>query len=158
MKSFSTEHFQFISYTEMGSDLSEKIWRCRNLKEIRDFMSNPEPIDRNAHDNFVKSLTNRDDREYFCVMQDGILIGSVNIHYIDPNTVERGIFINPTYWGKGFSKSISREFYNHIKTADISRVCTKVKKYNKASIALQKSLGAKKYMEDDEYQYFELLL
>lgn len=84
-------------------------------------------------------------------------IGSVNFVFLGNNTIERGIFIHPYYRGKGLSKIISLELYEYLhKNRDINIVKTKVLKDNKASLALQLSLGAVLEASDERYNYFML--
>ena len=159
MKSFRTLNFSFIDFTEMDENLSREVWKCRNMTEIRKFMTDSNPICYESHNYFVKSLDSQDKVCYYCVLMNEQFIGSVNIHFINSQTVERGIYIHPMFWGKGLSKLISSEFYSYLYFhKGIKTIVTKVMKNNKASNSLQYSLGGKLLKEDDIYYYYELKL
>lgn len=157
MKSFITNNFQFVDYTEMDEVLCRKVWECRNLPEIRSNMSNPDPISLADHLMFIRNLMTACNKYYYSVLWKGSFIGSVNIHFLDDETVERGIYLDPQFWGKGLSKLISKEFYEYLHNQrSVNKVRTRVFKSNGPSNALQLSIGAKNVSSDDEYNYYEL--
>lgn len=159
MRSFATNHFRFIDFTEMSSDLSRQVFECRNHPEIRRWMVNDKPILRANHDAFVLDLSRRNDVLYFCVIKDGIFIGSINIHSEGNNVAERGIYIHPVYQGKGYSKLICIESYDYFhKNYGLNHIITKVKKNNISSNSLEKSLGATLEKSDEELNYYRLIL
>lgn len=157
MKSFRTDNFQFIDFTEMDEELSHKVWECRNHPDIRANMSNRDPIRFADHLNFVSQLTHSHNTLYYCVLLGRVFIGSVNIHFLDKETVERGIYIAPQFWGQGLSKLISKEFYQYIhNNRGVNIIKTRVYKSNGPSNALQYSIGARLIATDDEYNYYQL--
>lgn len=157
MKSFDTDNFKFIDFTEMDNAMSLKVWKCRNLPEIRTNMSNRSYIRLVDHIAFVDKLANSHDTHYYSVLWKGMFIGSVNIHFIDDETVERGIYLDPRFWGKGLSKLISKEFYEYLhNNRSVNKVMTRVYKFNESSNALQYSNGARLIFADDKYNYYQL--
>lgn len=155
MSSFSTESFSFIDFKDMDESISKQVWECRNLPEVRKWMVNKAPIPYDSHLRFVESLHQNPKALYFCVLHDGVFIGSVNIHTGVNGSAERGIYIHPDYWGNKFAKRICNEFYPYIiKNLGIKEVTTKVLKQNIGSNALEHSLDAVKVDEDDEFFYY----
>ncbi len=85
----------------------------------------------------------------------GVFVGSINLHFDDAQSAERGIFLNPVYQGKGLSKQICKDFYKYFRDNHGLRfITTKVLKENLRSNALEHSLGAVKIAEDDEFLYY----
>ncbi len=157
MKSFKTENFTFIDFAEMDEDMSNKVWKCRNLPEIRKWMDNASPILLQDHLRFVESLKQEGNKKYFCIIYKGSFAGSINIHYKGQDSVERGIYLHPDFFGQNLAYKISMEFYSYIhKNTGIRYILTKVLKTNIRSNKLQTTLYAEKKDEDDLYNYYRL--
>ncbi len=159
MRSFSTQSFDFIDFADMNEKTSKIVWQCRNLPEIRRWMVNQDPILWLNHSRFLEHRKNDSSNVHFCIMQVSEFVGSINYQVIDENTVERGIYINPKFWGKNIALKVCREFYevlNH--NMNVKLVCTKVFKDNIASNKLEISLGAGKVREDEQFNYYSLSL
>ncbi len=155
MKSFSTDKFSYLNYTDMDDAMSRQVWECRNLPEIRRYMVNHEIIPFEAHCQFVDNLRRDDNKLYCSVLLGGAFIGSINLHFEDSENAERGIYLIPTYQGKGLSKEICKDFYKYIRDKlKIRFITTKVLKDNVSSNALEGSLGAVKTGEDDRFFYY----
>lgn len=159
MRSFSTDSFTFIDFTEMDESMSQKVWECRNFPEIRKWMVNPDPIPFESHKKFVEALKMKSDSFYYSVVQEGVFIGSVNIHIEGDGKSERGIYIHPNYWGRKLAKKICDEFYPYVmKEFGLKEIITKVLKDNIGSNALEHSLGALKIKEDNRFNYYNCSL
>lgn len=155
MKSFTTDSFEFIDFTEMDDTLIRQVWECRNLPEVRKWMVNPEYIPYESHLQFIRSLNSKGDTKYYAANLNGDLIGSVNVHIGNDGSAERGIYIHPEYWGKGLAKKICREFYSYLRSnMGINAITTKVLKENIGSNSLERSLGASKISEDESLNYY----
>lgn len=155
MRSFSTEKFRFIDFTEMNGALTRKVWECRNLPEIRKWMVNPDPIAYEDHIRFIDGLKNKNNVRYYVVLYNDALIGSVNIHIENDGVAERGIYIHPHHWGKGFAKTICRYLYSYIhRNMGINTVTTKVMKDNLGSNSLECSLGASESSREGNLIYY----
>lgn len=156
MKSFSTDRFTYIDYTKMDEDMSRQVWECRNLPEIRKYMVNQDFIPFDSHCKFVKSLQNNHNTRYYCVLSRWRFVGSLNLHFKDSRSAERGIYLNPAFQGKGLSKQICKDFYTYFRNNHGLRfITTKVLKDNVSSNALERSLGAIKTAEDDMFYYYK---
>lgn len=86
----------------------------------------------------------------------GVFVGSINLHFDDSSTAERGIYLNPVYQGKGLSKHICKDFYKYFRDNHGLRfITTKVLKNNVSSNSLERSLGAERVKEDDKFFYYK---
>lgn len=159
MKSFNTDSFLFIDYTEMDEAMSRRVWECRNLPEIRKWMVNDSVIPASGHSAFVKSLDNSDKKRYFCILSGETFIGSINLTFTSGQEAERGLYLHPDFIGKGYAKRICREFYRYFRDNNgLTAITTKVKRTNVPSLMLERSLGALLEGEDAEFAYFTLRL
>lgn len=159
MKSFNTENFNFVDYTEMDSTLNDFIWQTRNLPQIRVNMVNKEYISKENHAIFLKNLKNNKIHDYFCVIWKESCVGSVNVKYLNKHSIERGIFLHPNFIGKRLSKLIAKELYAYLReNKGVTSVKTRVLKGNLASNALELSLGASCDGSDESYNYYSLNL
>lgn len=159
MKSFVTDKFTYISYTEMDEELSRMVWHTRNLPEIRKNMVNNGIIPIEEHNNFITNLKKLNDVAYFCVIKDNQFIGTINIHFENQESAERGIFLHPSFQGKGLSKKICKDFYKYLKNNYcVHSIITKVKIDNINSNALENSLGAVRYSHDEQFIFYRCYL
>lgn len=155
MNSFNTANFTFVDFTEMNESQSLQVLECRNNPVIRMWMVNTDIISADNHSKFVKSLSQNKSKLYFSVLYHDKFIGSINIHIEDSDKAERGIYINPHFWGKKFALNICKEFYKYIHdNLGINIIFTKVKKENVGSNALELALGAKLLHDDASFYYY----
>lgn len=155
MGSFSTENFTFLDFKEMDENMSLKVWECRNRPEIRKYMVNQDIIPFESHCKFVNNLQYVDNTLYYIVLSGTVFVGSINLHFGNSSTAERGIYLNPVYQGKGLSKQICKDFYKYFRDYQGLRfITTKVLKDNVSSNALERSIGAKLMKEDDKFFYY----
>lgn len=155
MSSFNTDNFTFVDFTEMNESQSLQVLECRNNPVIRMWMVNTDIISADNHSKFVKSLSQNKSKLYFSVLYHDKFIGSINIHIEDSDKAERGIYINPHFWGKKFALNICKEFYKYIHdNLGINIIFTKVKKENVGSNALELALGAKLLHDDASFYYY----
>jgi len=85
----------------------------------------------------------------------GVFVGSINLHFEDAQSAERGIYLNPAHQGKGLSKQICKDFYKYFRdNHGLSFITTKVLKENISSNELERSLGAVKVAEDERFFYY----
>lgn len=152
---FETSDYIFIPYPEMEEELSAKMLMERNAEEVRKWMVNRSPISEADHRGFVRTLAINRDKQYYAVLdRDGNAIGSVNLERVEPSVMERGIWISADARGMGHASRMLRQLYSYIATnCNINRVVTKVRSDNRASLALENTLGAKETGRD-EYVYF----
>lgn len=146
----------FIDYTEMNSEMSKRVLECRNLPEIRKWMVDTVPISLDNHTKFLKNLRNTQGKFYYCIIFNDKFIGSINIIKETDDTVERGIYIHPDFWGKKLSVQICKQFYSYIAmNMGIKSIITKVLKNNHSSNALEKALGTHQIAEDEWFYYYK---
>lgn len=144
MHNLTTDSYYFKDFRGLTESEILSTWELRNHPDIRKWMTHPDPIEFANHRQFIKSLSDRNDVRYYLVEdKSGNIIGSVNISYISENKVERGIYINPVFQGKGHAKRMLQEFYDILhREYFIKTIVTKVLKENAPSNALERSLGA----------------
>lgn len=157
-RTFDTEHFRFKDYRNLTKNEIEEIYRLRNLIEIRKWMTHSDIIEFESHVKFLSSLSEKENQIYYLVynMQNEI-VASVNIHITDNKDAERGIFLNPKFFGKSLASQILSEFYSAIhKILGIQRIFTKVFKDNVSSNKLELKLGASLIKTDSKYNMYIL--
>lgn len=141
----------------MDDAMSRQMWECRNLPEIRKYMVNKETIPFSSHRKFIQNLQRDGNRLYYGVLSQAEgFVGSLNLHLKDSQSAERGIYLNPAFHGKGLSTQICKDFYKYFRdNHGLRLITTKVLKDNVSSNALERSLGALKIAEDDEFFYYQ---
>lgn len=151
-----TQSYCFVNYCNMTEKENEKIWNIRNNTLISVWMINNKWITHSEHDMFINSLRSKMSKDYFLIKNfDGNIIGSVNFTYLNDGIVERGIFINPKFWGKNHAYLSLSELYSYInKHWSIKRIITQVKVDNAASNALERKLGGQIFKSEDGYNYY----
>lgn len=152
--------FSFESYTVMDDMTSKIMLRGRNDPEVARHMVNRKPVSTGEHNLFVDSLRSRDDKVYYAVTHtNGDVIGSVNLERTGTARMERGIWIDPSQWGKDLAVKLLARLYDYIHRAmGVAIVETKVRLDNAASRRLEEKLGAEEVRRDDEYVYYETRL
>lgn len=103
------EGIKFVNILKVNDEIQEKVRQWRNKEEIRKYMLSQHIITKKEHLNWIESLKNRNDWEFWVVFVDEIPIGSVYLQNIDFKnlTSEWGFYIGEdNYRGKGISKYI----------------------------------------------------
>lgn len=154
---FSAGGYECIPYTEMDPVLSQAMFEGRNDPEVRERMVNREPIAREDHDKFVRSLAMRQDRMYYAVLDaEGGVVGSFNMTVTAPHRMERGIWIASAQRGRGHAARLMKAVYAHFRREwAVEVIETRVREDNGPSNALERSLGAREISRDGEYIYYE---
>lgn len=157
---FSTDHFEFISYTLLEESNSLKILEERNKPEIRQYMADPHIIEAEEHLSFVNSLKKRQDRKYYAVRKrDGEIIASQSLNPIDWTQLEgeSGQFIFQAYQGKGFGKLMKQEFFAYLLENNyLSNITERVLIENARNYQLDLKLGFEIYDKDCRFYYLRL--
>lgn len=143
----------FIDYRIVDEHQHSLVWRARNNDSIRSQMEHTELIPWKSHLNFVESLFTQYRKIYWAVYREDELIGSVNFEYNSVSEVERGIFILPEFWGKGYAALIDNGLFEILQKQQILSVTAKVLKTNPRSLHFHLKLGYKWISDDDKYSY-----
>lgn len=160
----TTVGYRFIPYPDCTTEDHARLLEERNAEDVRKFMINKEVITPERHAAFVKALRGRRDKQYYMVTdREGNLVGSVNLERIGSNDgrniLERGIFINADQRGKGHARRLLTELYDCLASSwRIDGITTRVMKDNRASLALEASLGAEAVGEEGDLILFSLPL
>lgn len=146
----------FIDYRNLTNEQHEFIWRIRNLDEIRCRMDNSNKFSLQDHYLFVKNLEKTRTKFYWCVYQNGKIIGSVNLHIDEKlsDEGERGIFILPELIGKSIGQNIDFAVEKICKKMGLTKIKAKVLKNNQRSLHYHLKISYVKIKEDSEYVYF----
>lgn len=158
IKSFLTDTYKFINYCEMSLQDCKEIWQLRNHPDVRKWMINEETIPLENHLAFIERLKSDSAKDYFIIKdRAGNIIGSVNITYTESGISERGLFINPRFWGQGHAGRSMKEFYGKMRDlANVTGIETLVKVDNDASNGLEQKLGAQLEKTCDGYNHYYL--
>lgn len=96
------------NFTDLSADEREMVLKWRNHESVRTYMYTNDRIHADDHENFVNSLTDRDDKRYFIVYKNGAPIGVVNLVNITDTSASLGLYANPYSERKGIGRIILR--------------------------------------------------
>ena len=158
-KRFKTSNFEFVNYVVLNENENLEIWNGRNHHEVRKWMTNTEPFSFEDHILFVQSLKDRNDRFFWAVKHDGVIIGAYILNPYDPvlKQGESGKFLLPTFKGQGYGKLMTKEFLQYMFDNDLlNAVCAKTLINNFSNQHINKLMGFKITGQDDNYVYMQL--
>lgn len=150
--------YEVINYVDCTHQQQLEILRLRNLDAIRKWMVNPDFIQEENHFRFIEKLKGNDQRLYFAIYRDGLLVGTYNLTKEDNGVWERGIFANPETQGKGETALWERQILALLPSKGIKTLSAKVKLYNIRSIKYHEKMGYQEQFRDNEYAYYILKL
>lgn len=103
---FSESGATLIPYCVLSPEQSRFVLQMRNHETIRQWMTHQNVISETDHFEFVGSLINRKDRQFFLAKNGDEVIGTVNFTEInaEKQNAEFGIFANPFLYEKGRGK------------------------------------------------------
>jgi RimJ/RimL family protein N-acetyltransferase len=156
---FNTAHYRFVNYTDLTEEQSYAVWKERNNPDIRKWMSNAEPFSFKSHTEYVKSLSEKNDRIYWGVFDNEQMIGSICLNPFDGDSKEGevGIYLFIDFLGKGLGLQVEKEFVNYMFLHDLCRkIVAKTLIDNKRYQAINTAIGFKITSEDERYVYMEL--
>lgn len=144
-----------IPYTEMDENQSRQVWECRNIYEIRQYMTHPEPFSFDNHCRFIMHLKEEKARMYYAYFLGDEFVASYDIVGIDADMTERGLFVNPRYQRLGIGEYVEHDMQNFAKELKLHILKAKVLKDNETSYYFHLHMGYKMVCEDDRYYYLE---
>lgn len=151
----------FVDYTSLAVPFHKEIWKWRNDERIACWMENSEPFSFDNHLNFVERLKENPFRIYWAVFKGTELIVSVNIEYLQTETlasasriVERGIFVVPGMTDAGIGGEVERSLEEIMRKKKVGVVQAKVLKGNHRSIRFHLKNDYQQVEEDAGYIYF----
>lgn len=145
------EGLSYLDYTHLNPTQVKEVWGARNNQTIRCQMENQEIIPWTSHLSFIQKLFQSYEKRYWAVYKDSSIIGSINIEYLNPLQVERGIFILPEYWGTGLSQKIESAITEIVKESGCDSIVAKVKRENMRSLVYHQKMGYDQVSQDDKY-------
>jgi UDP-4-amino-4,6-dideoxy-N-acetyl-beta-L-altrosamine N-acetyltransferase len=75
-----------INFTDLTADESKLVLAMRNHPDVRKWMYNNQEIETEEHLNFIESLREDGNKQYFLVKQHEKVIGTINFTQIDKHT------------------------------------------------------------------------
>ena len=93
----------------------------------------------------------------YVVYEGEDFIGMISPRYLDPKTVDIGMWVSVDFQGKGYGKRMLSNLLNRLTSKGVKEVVYETDKDNMASIALAESLGFKMY-DDSNMLVFKLAL
>ena len=157
LHSLWNDRYEVINYVDCTKEQNLDILALRNRDDVRSWMVNPEVIPEENHFKFVESLRRNNNRLYYAVYKNGVLVGTYNLTNEDGGVWERGIIANPTTQGIGQTERWERQILSSL-PLEIKAVSAKVKQDNLRSIKYHEKLGYKEQSRDKEYIYYILKL
>lgn len=150
--------YEVINYVDCTREQQLEILRLRNLDSIRKWMVNPDIITEESHFKFIEKLKVSNERLYFAIYREGLLVGTYNLTKEEDDVWERGIFANPETQGKGETAIWERQILASLPAKGIKTISAKVKLDNMRSIKYHEKLGYQELKRDNEYIYYILKL
>ena len=118
---------------------SEQILSWRNNPEVFKFFFNPNPVTQDEHGKWFNNILTRSNIYFFMGILDEIPVGTVRFDKIDEESFEVGVYLDPTFFGKGLGTQLLQqgedELLKLIKEEKID-IVAKVLPENEASIKL----------------------
>ena len=155
MNDYKVGNYHFVDYRNLDKEAHKAIWIARNDASVRRWMDNPNSISWKEHWGFVKSLFHSDEKTYWGVYEKGILIGSVNIKWMEHGKVERGIFVVPLYANQSKGSAIEQSLFQILKQKGVKEIFAKVLCENVRSVHFHAKRGYRQVGSDERYVYFE---
>lgn len=150
--------YQIINYVDCTEAQLKEIFNLRNLPEIRRWMTNANEINWESHINFIEFLRSFNDRVYYAIYNNGILVGTYNLTKEYGKTWERGIIISPKFQGTGATLKLEQWILDNLPKDKINVILAKVKLDNQRSLRYHEKMGFIETHKDDEYVYYKLIL
>ena len=145
-----------INYVDLTETESKTVWEVRNMPEIRQFMTNPEPFDYDSHKAFINKLKTDPNKLFLAYFDGETLVGTINFVEIGiDSSAERGLFVNPICQGRGMAQVLEILSEREARKRGVRYLVAKVKNDNPSSLAFHKKAGYKLMNTDNEYSYFK---
>ena len=145
------EGLELLNFKELSPKELEMVLEWRNTKEIQKWMLTREDISLQTHLNFVNSLANAKDKEFFLVKDENSPIGVINFTDITPKSCSFGLYKNPQINGVGdkLMRTICDYAFNRLK---IDKLKAEVFTNNEKAIQLYKKYN---FIEKQRVKYKE---
>lgn len=150
--------YQIINYVDCTEAQLKEIFNLRNLPEIRRWMTNTNEINWESHIHFIEFLRSVNDRAYYAIYNNGILVGTYNLTKEYDKTWERGIIISPEFQGTGATLKLEQWILDNLPKDKFNVILAKVKLDNQRSLRYHEKMGFIETHKDDEYVYYKLIL
>ena len=147
---------RMVSYPEMTDEESGAVWKVRNLPEIRQVMTNPNPFSLESHRGFVEQLKNDQNKLFLAFFDGKNFVGSLDFVEMGiDSSAERGLFISPNYQGRRLAQVLEKLAEEVAKQYGVRYLVAKVKNDNQSSLRFHRMAGYTEVNKKDEYIYFK---
>jgi len=147
--------YDIINYVDCTLEQQREILQLRNRDDVRVWMVNPEVITESDHLQFVERLKGNKNRLYLAIYQRGMLMGTLNLTYVEEGVWERGIIANPATQGTGETEKWERQITDSLPRPRFKYLTAKVKQTNPRSLRYHEKLGYVETHRDQENIYFK---
>ncbi|EAJ6143220.1 UDP-4-amino-4,6-dideoxy-N-acetyl-beta-L-altrosamine N-acetyltransferase [Campylobacter lari] len=89
------ENIILKNFINLNRKEKEKIRLYRNHPEIKKYLYQKHYITKYEHKNFIKKLKQNTLKNYYCIIYNKQILGSINFEIISDNTIEFGFYANP---------------------------------------------------------------
>ncbi|MCV3487651.1 UDP-4-amino-4,6-dideoxy-N-acetyl-beta-L-altrosamine N-acetyltransferase [Campylobacter lari] len=89
------ENIILKNFINLNHKEKEKIRLYRNHPEIKKYLYHKHYITKYEHKNFIKKLKQNTLKNYYCVIYNKQILGSINFEIISNDTIEFGFYANP---------------------------------------------------------------
>lgn len=150
---YTSGTISLVDYVRLPQSLQRAVLDARNEESVRTMMDSPEEISWENHCRFVAGLIGDTEHRYWAVFDKDVLVGSVNVHYLDTEKVERGIYVIPSESGKSYGSRIESVTDKLFRSIGVKEVVAKVLHTNERSLHFHYKNGYRKYNDDSRYEY-----
>jgi len=140
------------NFLELSTKESQMILEWRNNDNIRTWMDYKEIISIKEHQSFMKTLSETNEKVYFLVRKDKILLGVIDFIHIDKknSSAEMGLYSKPQLKGLGYLLMREILFYA-FHTLKIHTIYARIRPDNDKAISLYKKFNFKQTKKDEKF-------
>jgi len=147
---------QFIPLNQLSYEQHAQLLNIRNLKSIRDMMSDAKEIGLNEHLAWADKYGCNTKQCYYALKNTDQIIGGINCTDIIASECSWGIYIKPNI-EVGLASFATYLFLKHLfEKKEMELIWAKVRRINPKTLRFNESFGFTCKREDEEFYYLEL--
>lgn len=155
MITFNSQLYRIVNYIDCSLEQKTDIFNLRNDPEMRKWAADPRELSLGEHLDFIEKLKGNNNKYYFAVYKDDVIIGSYNLHRVSGTTWERGIFSSPLVQGKGMTADWESLILSSLPRDTFKKIVAEVRINNPRSLRYHEKMGFIETGRDKDYVYYK---